>query len=319
MRLGALVLVAASVCGCTTGSRSSFAPEPAPGVSTSTTSTTSTTIERSAPKLTTNGSAPRVALRLTPVSGSSEEVAITTDLAIFEDTGPQTVDPPPVVQIIRVRVGDVAADGGAAVSFGVTDVTVGRGNALTAAEQLTYTAELAKLVGIRGSGRLSPSGRFDAGRLSVPDGIGPSTRAQVQTLGAQVAQLAPSLPADPVGVGASWTAEATTVLGGATVVQSTTTTVTAIDGPRVSYTSTTRSRADRQPLTLAGLPAGTSATLASSELTGTGSGVLDLTRVTSASTTQASGTQVVEVRTGDGTVTSTAQRLTVATRSEPRP
>lgn len=307
--LGAILIATIGGAGCASSDRATAPP-------TSATTTTTTVVD--GPELIESGSAPLVSLRLKLTKGSKQDLVVTTDVGVSEDgpAGPQTVDPPPVVQTIRLRVGAVAADGTARVSFEVIDATVGRGNALTPAEDLTYTAALAGLRGIGGSGRLSPQGHLDAVELSLPTDVGPSVRAQVASLRSQITRLTPSLPNEPVGVGGSWSSESTTSLGGATVTQSVTTTITAITGDQVSYRSTTRSTAARQPLPAVGLPTGTTATLASSELNGTGTGTLDLATLASTSSTTASGTQVIEFQPADGPSTSSAQRLAVATRSE---
>jgi hypothetical protein len=271
------------------------------------------------PTLSTAGSAPRVALRFRLRRGSTAQVAITTDVGVTQagPAGPQTVDPPPVVQTLRFRVGTVASDGSAEVAFEVTGADVGRGNALSAAEVATYRDALGVLKGIHGTGTLSPLGQFRVDQLAVPPGVSPSVRSQVDALRNQVSNLAPVLPSDAVGVGGSWTAATTTTVGGATVQQSVTYTVTAVDGDRIAYRSMTTATAARQPLALPGLPAGTVATLVSSTLTGTGTGTLDLTSVASKATTVASGTQVVEVATGTGSPTTATQQLTTSSRSQP--
>ncbi len=284
-----------------------------------TTEAPSTPATAPGPTLTTAGAAPRVVLRFRFRPGMTQTVAVTTDVGVTETEpqGPQTVDPPPVVQTLQFRVDSVATDGTARITFRVTKADVGRGNALSETEAAAYRNALQSLVGIRGSGQLSPLGQFEVADLSVPAGVGPSVRSQVDTLRNQVSNLAPVLPSEPVGVGASWTAETTTSLGGATVSQAVSYTVTAVDGDHISYRSTSSATASRQPLALTGLPDGTVASLVSSDLTGTGTGTLDLTSVVSASSTATAGTQVIEVAAGDAPPTSTSQRIMITTRSRP--
>lgn len=315
LAIGALV----ALLGLIAGACSLVGHSDSTNRATSTTVATSTSTTAPGPALTATGAAPLIALRFRLRAGTTQTVAVTTDVGVteMEPQGPQTVDPPPVIQTLRFRVGSVARDGTARVSFRVIGVEIGRGNALSDAETATYREALGSLMGIGGSGRLSPLGQFRVDRLSVPADVGPSVRSQVATLRNQVSELAPALPSQPVGVNASWTTKTTTSLGGATVNQSVTYTVTAIDGDRIAYRSTSTATASRQPLAFSGLPDGTVATLASSNLIGTGSGTLDLTSVAAVSSTTISGTQVIEVATGAAPPTSTTQNITVATRSQP--
>jgi hypothetical protein len=310
--LAAVLCVSVSACSLVGGShdRSSRAAG-APGASTT----------QPGPALTATGTAPRVALRFRLRRGSTEQVAITTDVGVTQPgpAGPQTVDPPPVVQTLRFRVGSVASDGTAEINFEVVEADVGRGNALSDAEIATYRHALGALKGIRGSGTLSPLGQFRVGQLGVPADLSPSVRSQVDALRNQVSGLAPTLPSEPVGVGASWTATTATSVGGATVHQSVTYTVTAIDRNKISYRSATTATAARQPLALPGLPDGTVATLVSAALAGTGTGTLDLASVASTSSTTATGTQAIEISTATAAASTTTQQVTATTRSQPVP
>jgi hypothetical protein len=72
-------------------------------------------------------------------------------------------------------------------------------------------------------------------------------------------------------------------------------TITGIAGHVVTYRTSTTATATDQRLSANSLPAGTSATVTSSLLTGTGTGTIDLTAPIGASTTDLSGVQHVEI------------------------
>ena len=282
-----------------------------------TTSTTTTPVI-TGPVLVRAGAAPRRALRFGLAEGTTSTVAVTTDLAIVQKApaGDQTVDPPPVTQKIEYRVGKVDA-GGAAISFAVLDASItSAGTDLTATEVVELTGALKPLIGIRGTGHLSPQGRLTGASFTLPRGLDPDVRRQVAELPAQLSALTPGLPDEAVGVGGSWTTTDTTALAGVEVTQTTTYVVTAIEGNVISYRAATRVKAGRQALPagrFSKLP-GVTATLVSSDLTGSGRGRLRLDRPVSAGQATVSGLQVVEVAAAKVAPQRLDQEVRVATR-----
>lgn len=311
-----LVALATSLTGCSRVHHD----DPTTPTSTTTTAPAPATTVVPGPLLVSAGAEPQQKLRLRLTAASTTTLAITTDLAVIQDaaSGPQTVDPPPIVQTLRQRVGRVRPDGTSAITFRVMTVGIGEDNALTPSESLELTTALQPLRGIRGSGRLTPQGRVSDVRFTVPPGLPTSVASQVSTLRSQVESLAASLPTEAVGVGGSWRTDSTTVLGGVTVKQAVTTRITAIEGDIVRYSATSTALAARQPLPPSDLPAGATATLASSSLTGTAEGELDLRSLRATSTTSLAGTQVVEVQRPGSPVATLHQRVAVTTRSESR-
>lgn len=283
-----------------------------------TTAPAATTTVVPGPLLVSAGAEPQRRLRLRLTPGSTATLAVTTDLAVTEDaaSGPQTVDPPAIVQTVRERVARLRADGTAAISFRVMAVGVGEGNALTPTEASELTAALQPITGIRGSGRLTMRGGLSEVRFTVPRGLPAAVASQVSALRNQVESLTPALPAEAVGVGGSWKTDTTTVLGGVTVKQSVTTRITAIEGDVVRYEAASTAVAQRQPIALDGLPDKAIATLASSSLAGAAQGQIDLRSLRATSTTSIAGIQVVEVRQPGAPPAILNQRLTISTRSE---
>lgn len=268
------------------------------------------------PKLVDAGAAPRTVLLLRPREGTTTTVAVTTDLAVTQElsTGDRRVDPPPVTQTIAYRVG-AGDDEGATVAFRVEDVTVAtRGTDLTPAEVIELTDALKPIRGLEGRGRLAVDGRFADVELDVPSGLAAGVRAQLAALRDQLGALGPRLPAEAVGVGASWTTQDTTELAGVELQQTTTFEVTGIDDDMVTYRSTSTASGDRQPLRVDGLATGAGAELVSARLTGTATGSIDLTAPVGPLKSDVAGTQVIEISAAKVAPRRLTQRVSAAVR-----
>lgn len=271
------------------------------------------------PELLSAGDEPRTALRFALTEGSISTVSVTTDVASVQGEAAlaRTIDPPPVTQTLRYRVGKVSGDG-ALVAFRVTSVAVdAAGTDLGPDQALTLTKALQAAEGITGSGHLSATGSFSDARLEVPAGVPAATRADVDALPGQIAQLQPVLPTEPVGVGGSWRSTDTATIAGVTVDQTTTYTVTAIEGSSVRYRSSFAATGHRQNLPSEGLAPGATLELVSSEASGEGRGTIDLTSLAQTAATHATATQVLTLTAPSSTPQRLGQRLELATRVRP--
>lgn len=253
------------------------------------------------------------------MEGETTDVDLTIDLDVEQrsDGRSQVLPNPPVTETVRFTVDRVRGPE-ADVSFAFVGASIDRkGSGMTDAEVLALTAELQGLVGIGGHGTLSDRGRFSAFTYDLPVDLDEGLTSTLEQAEDQFATMAVPLPTDPVGVGARWRVDSTAELGGIEVHQSTTYAITAIEGDTVTYEASTSQDAGPQPVDLSGLPAGSTARLVSSELSGTTTGVLDLASVVATSHHRATGTQVIELTRRGAAPQRLDQRVTVAIAIRP--
>ncbi|HEX2577449.1 MAG TPA: hypothetical protein VHK88_13925, partial [Aquihabitans sp.] len=169
---------------------------------------------------------------------------------------------------------------------------------------------LQELVGLGGTGRVTPKGAFRSFAYDVPADVDPSVLATLQQFEQQLPALAVPLPDEPIGVGGRWRTTGRTTLAGVTLDQVTTYEVTKLTDTGVAYDVTTTQRAAEQAL--AGLPEGTTARLVSSDVAGTGSGSLELDALVASATSTLTGTQELELVRGTEPAAALTQQLDVA-------
>lgn len=304
-----VLLAATTGCGLFDGgSESSATSTTAPPTTAASTSTTAPA-EAPAVTLTDPGAEPRQALALSYRTGDQTTVRFTSDLAVDQTVAGrrQRLDSPPITQTLTYRVGTVTSRG-ARLTVTVAAVEVQpKGSGLSADQVASMERSLAPLVGLRATGLLAPDGRFTSLRFRSPTGLDADVRAQVRAIESQLGTLGAPLPAEPVGVGAIWTATSTATIAGVVTTATTTYTVTAVSADEVRYTTRLTSTARPQDLQLAGLPAGTTARLVSSSITGTGTGSLLLHAPSFTLRARATGPQEVRLTDGSGDTVLTQQ------------
>ena len=281
---------------------------------TSTTSTTTTApVPRTdPPELLDAGAEPRQALRVAYTEGQEATVTLTSDLQVEQRSEGRTqrLDSPPIVQTLAYRVGTVTDDG-AQLTVEITDVAVkAKGTGLDD-EVARLQDELDPLVGLQTTATATPLGEVRDVAFDVPDGLGAAATAQIEALDGQIEALGPSLPVEPVGVGARWRTSVASPAGGVRTTLASTVTLTGVDADGVAYTSDLTGTAAPQDLQLAGLPDGTTARLESSKLTGRATGTMRLDGVGLTFRTTISGTQQLAL-TDDTGSTSLEQAIQLA-------
>jgi hypothetical protein len=318
------VLLAATLSGCGLfGSDGGSTPTTTRRTTTTSSTTTTTEPRADSPTLTNPGAEPRQALRLALVAGTTTTVTITTDLAVTQDDGATTrsFDPPPVTETVQYRVLDADADG-SHLTVRVTAAEVAAaGTDLTPTEVVQLTAALKPIVGITGRAHIDLQGALSDVSFRVPKSVSADVRSQIDQLAGRLGSLAPRLPTEPVGVGATWTTADSTTLSGIEVEQRTQATVTGIQAKAVTYRTTTTITGGRQPVpdsVLGGLE-GTTAELVSSSYEGTASGTLRLDLPVSAAESTVAGTQHLSVTASGAAPQDVDQRVRVVTKVRPRP
>ncbi len=281
------------------------------GPTTTTPSTSSTTTAPPSAVL-DEGQAPRKELRLAFTEGDTTTVTVALDLDVTQDAGgtTQELDTPVVTETVRFTVD--AVDGAAAdVSFAFTAVALdASGTDLTAEEQATLTEDLQGLVGLGGSGRVTDRGAFTEFGYDLPADLDPSVSATLEQFEDQLGTLSLPLPAEPLGIGGRWRTTVRSTLAGVTLDQVTTYEITDFTDTGVSYTATSTQSGGAQDLDPATLPDGTTARLVSSDVSGTGSGTLDLSSLVATASSELAGTQVIDLSGADGEADGEPVRLT---------
>lgn len=266
------------------------------------------------PEVLDAGSAPRKQLRLTFAEGATTTVAISFDLDVTQESGgtTQALDTPLVTETVRFTVDRVEGDE-ADVSFAFTGVALDRaGTDLTDQEHLELTADLQGLVGVGGTGLVTDRGAFTAFSYDTPADLDPSVAATLEQFEDQVATITLPMPAEPLGVGGRWRTTTATTLAGITLDQVTTYEITGFTDSGVAYTATSEQSAAGQDLAPGTLAAGTTARLVSADVSGTGTGTMDLGSLVATATSTLSGTQVIDLTQGDAPTVRLTQRLDVA-------
>lgn len=284
-----------------------------PPTTTSTTTTAPPVSVSEAPEVLDPGDEPRQPLRVTYAEGDEAQITFTSDLQVTQQTAERTqrLDSPPIQQTLTYAVGSVDDDG-AELTVRIDRIAAkGKGTGLTEDELAAIDEELAPMEGAEGTGVVTPLGELEAFSFSVPDGASEAVAAKLDALADQLPSLGPALPAEPVGVGASWRTSSTASVGGAEVDTTTTVTVTGIDDGALRYSARVQTSADAQDLALDGLPEGATARLISSDLQGTTTGSLGLDHVALALRTRLTGSQQIQV-TDDGGTTELQQALDIA-------
>lgn len=297
-----VLAVVAAVALAVTGCGLFGDEEPATTSPTTDAPVTTTTVPESSVEVLDAGQPPLAPLRLQFAEGDTTTVAITVDLDVSQASSGtrQELDTPAVREVVALTV-DGVVDGEAMVSLAFTEASVIRsGTDLSDAEAAEIDQDLAALVGVRGSGRISEFGELTSFRYDLPAGLDPSVRTTLERSRGELDALALPLPADPVGVGARWRATTTSRIGGFPLRQETTYELTGLEDGVVRYTAEVRQFAENQDVALEDLPEDTTARLVSSRVEGTASGTMDLASVAATAESSLAGTQVIDLaRTGE--------------------
>lgn len=178
--------------------------------------------------------------------------------------------------------------------FQLLDTSVGTPQDLDAVRR-----GLAQTSGLGGQFTLTSTGAVVSGHITVPPGTSSALRSLLQQLSDQSTQLSVPLPTQAVGIGAHWQATTQLLLAGIKVTQTYDYVLRSHDGTTlgldVSYVQTAR----RQRITSNAVSPGSTATITSYRIAGSGSSTVDLSQIApSVGHVAARGDQILRVQRG---------------------
>jgi hypothetical protein len=191
------------------------------------------------------GAPPFAALRYHLTRGAKTASELVYDFTIESDGkgGPA----PTLIIDLETTVEDVAADGAARLRIAITRATTRDAPGAAAASEAAR-AQATAIQGVVITETLAADGRASGIHATAGATLPDSARAQLDSLVASLEHVATQLPAEPVGVGATWKERRTLPAGGIAGVSETVYTVTALAGDTFSYTSAGQLTGGRQTL-----------------------------------------------------------------------
>lgn len=265
------------------------------------------------------GAEPRRPLRYRLVPGAQETLTMRTEMAIATradggDAAP-AVEYPPVVMTLRLRVAEAgSAPDRARYEFALEAVEVEDAPGVAPEVVDAMRRHFDEIEGMTGSADVDARGFNWNARVERPRGrAGHATPALGQVLDSTaqgMERMSAPLPEEPVGQGARWELRQTIEQNGVTLEQRTLFELIELDGQRGVLATQITQRAGRQPMAVAGAPAG-AAELLSLESTGTGRLHFDLDRLGPRSTLTLRSDYGVRVTAGE-------QPQTITTRIDMR-
>ena len=272
------------------------------------------TDERNGLELLDAGAAPRERLVLQPVVGAEAERVMVAEIGIaVEIDGEELPSPtlPATRLVLRSLVDDVDDEGTITSTFTLVDAAAVDGPGVDPAVLAQTNAALDQMDGLTGTGTTdrhggSPDVSIDTGPITDP-----ALRSTLDSLTSQLTNLTAPLPAQPVGVGASWRVDRSATLNGVQTDTSTTYTLQARSGNDYVLDVVQEATAPPGPTELPGLPAGVTASIESFLLRSTGEvrGRLDQP-LPDSSTIEGGGDIELTVE-GDGEAGRLSQHVTV--------
>jgi hypothetical protein len=178
---------------------------------------------------------------------------------------------PPLVLELELAVETVAPDGSAQIRSTVVRASARAGDGASVPEPV-MAQMTASLRGTAFTATLAPDGRVTGSRIESAGSLPPAVAGQLAELEKSVGQVAMPLPHEAIGVGATWTSRRESAQQGLTLTAAPTTTVTAIDGDRLSFTTATT-------MTAPGTAQSGGLTLSDVGGGGTATGTVDLARL----------------------------------------
>jgi hypothetical protein len=196
------------------------------------------------------GTGPLQALRYHLTKGDKTTTELVWD---FDARTDGKSDPLPTLVVdLETTVDDVLADGSARLRVAVVRTDVRNRPGGTVGSDLVRS-EAAAMQGVILTELLAPDGQLSDAHVDAPATLPDHVRARLDSLTRSLAQVAMRLPAEPVGVNATWRVRRTLPEGGIRAVSETTYTLTSLAGSALAYAAAGSSTGEPQTIEQDGL------------------------------------------------------------------
>ena len=209
------------------------------------------------------GASPRQTLRLAPRVGARQAFDLTMHEASIQTLGEQVFPEitPARTFSIEARVSGIDGAHDISYAYECTNIIVHDTPDIPPHVLESMRADMRSLVGLRGTGVLSPLAVSKRTAVTAPAGMNPLHQGQLEGLRELLARITTPFPAEPVGVGGSWRVERAIDEGTITIYETIVYTLTATDGNTIELDVDIAQAADPQAVTTPGLSPGTTARL----------------------------------------------------------
>lgn len=223
------------------------------------------------------GETPRRALRFTPKAGDKQVAVMTMNMnqtMIIGGNRAPTPKLPGQAITMEVEITEVSQEGDIHFGYTYTDVDVidDPNNPSPAAD--TIRGILKPLIGATGSGIVTDRGVTKKGEFNIPENLAPQIKSMLSGMKDAMNRLSAPVPAEPVGVGASWRVTTDLNANGMQLKQTAVYELTKLDDDGFATSVTVSQKADPQQVNNPDLPPGTVVKLSS--LKGSGKGTSEM-------------------------------------------
>ena len=218
-----------------------------------------------------NGAEPRKQLRYKVAKGTKTPVEFAMDIDM--DAG-MTMNMPTLAMMMDIGVDEVASNGDMKLRTTVNSVTA-RDRAGASLKASMRNGQLDMMNGLAMTAMLSPDGSLKDTKVEPGKNLPASMQSQMSSMTSNLEQVAMPLPPGPVGVGAKWKAKKTIEQNGMKMTTLNTVEITALDGDKMTFKSTSEISGPDQTVHQNGM----SIDMKNIEGGGTGQGTIDLTKL----------------------------------------
>jgi len=224
------------------------------------------------------GQEPRVVLRLSPALGQNQRHEMSTLMKMNAtiNNQEQPAFPIPTMKFaLESAVTHLAENGDATLEVKYVAANLADDVELEEGMAEAMKEVLRSMIGITFKSVVDSRGFAKQASVEIPEGTNPVVRQQIEEVSKSLDQMISPLPAEAVGVGAKWQLVANLASGGMKMVQTTTFTITAIDGDAIAVSADVKQTAEPQEIQSPAAP-GALLRLESFQAIGQGTTRLDL-------------------------------------------
>ncbi len=225
------------------------------------------------------GSGKKRVLQLAPKKGLTQTVDMKIAMGMemnMSGMAMPAMKMPTMTMAMQSEVTEIRGNGDIVYAFELTEAGITDDEGVMEDVKSGMLAEMNKMVGLKGTTVVTPDGHTVEADFVMPEGAEPEMSDQLKKT---VDYSGVPLPTEAVGKGAKWQVAQDVAEQGMKLSQVTTYELTELSGDIATLTITIDQKADPQSLKPEGLPPGGTAELVSFDSKGTGTSVLDLSKL----------------------------------------